>query len=219
MLMLQEKQYRREVAQKASVAEILNSSFVEAEDNTAAPNANGRQIKRANILATIVDKTETGGAYKSMVADDGTGQIKLRLFDDAQNLFGKTEVGDFALIIGKPRRYGDETYIVPELIRALKDVRWAEVRKLELMSIQPQQAEPKVDKKENKKSETPNNADVVSKDKLEIYKTIKELDTGKGTDVSEAIMKCGSNAEALIKEMIMAGDLFEVSPGRLKVLE
>lgn len=219
MLMLQEKQYRREVAQKASVAEILNSSFVEAEDNTAELNSNGRRIKRANILATIIDKTETRGAYKSMIVDDGTGQIKLRLFDDTQNLFGKTEIGDFALIIGKPRRYGDETYITPELIRALKDVRWAEVRKLELRSIRPQPAEPKEEKREAKKSQMPNNADVVSKDKIEVYKTIKELDTGRGTDVSEVVMKCGSNAEALIKEMVMAGDLFEVSPGRLKVLE
>ena len=216
--MLQEKQYRREVAQKASVAEILNSGFAEAEDGTAALNANGRQIKRANILATIVDKTDTGGAYKSMVADDGTGQIKLRLFDDASGLFGKTEVGDFVLIIGKPRHYGDETYIAPELIRALKDIKWAEVRKLELKKLQTQQ---KTGLAENlKENEKPlPNYDRVSKDKVVVYQAIKELDTGRGADVTEVILKCGSNAEALVKEMVRSGDLFEVSPGRLKVLE
>ena len=217
--MLQEKQYRREVAQKVSVAEILNSDFAEAEDETAALNANGRQIKRANILATIVDKADTGGAYKSMVADDGTGQVKLRIFDDTAGIFGKAEVGGFALIIGKPRHYGDETYIAPELIRTLKDTRWAEARKLELRILQTQQKTGTAETlKENEKPQL-NDSDIVSKDKVEVYNAIKELDTGRGADVTEIVLKCGSNAEALIKEMIRAGDLFEVSPGRLKVLE
>ncbi len=214
--MLQEKQYRREVAQKASVAEILNNA--EAEGGTASLNANGRQIKRANVLATIVDKTDTDGAYKSMVADDGTGQIRLRLFDDAAGLFGKTEIGDFALIIGKPRHYGDETYIAPELIRALKEIKWADVRKLELRIPRTQQ---KIGLAENlKENEKPlPNDDGVSKDKVKVYQAIKELDTGRGADVTEVVLKCGSNTETLVKEMIRSGDLFEVSPGRLKVLE
>lgn len=216
--MLQEKQYRREVAQKASIAGILSGDFVEAEDSTTALNVNGLQIKRANILATIVDKAESGGAYKSMAADDGTGQIKLRLFDDAQQLFGKAEVGDFALIIGKPRAYGSERYIAPELIKALKDVRWAEVRKLELKTQQARAAEANENRTNDEKPQPPNN-DVISRDKVEVYRAVKELDEGRGADVTEVIVKCGSNAEALIKEMTKAGDLFEVSSGRLKVLE
>lgn len=216
--MLQEKQYRREIAQKASIAGILSGDFVEAEDGTTALNINGLQIKRANILATIVDKTEAGEAYKSMVADDGTGQIKLRFFDDAQQLFGKMEVGDFALIIGKPRHYGSERYIAPELIKALKDVRWAEVRKLELKAQQTQVREAKESVTKDKTSQLPNN-DVVSKAKVEVYQAVKELDKGGGADVTDVVVKCGSNAEALIKEMTKAGDLFEVSPGKLKALE
>lgn len=216
--MLLEKQYRREVARKTRVAEILEGGFVEAEEGSAALNINGWQVKRVNMLATIVDKSEIGGAYKSMVADDGTGQIKLRLFDDAQQLFGKAEVGDFALIIGKPRAYGNEAYIAPELIKALKDVKWAEVRKLELKTQQARAI--KADKnKANDDKPQPPNTDVVSREKVEVYRAVKELDKGRGADVAEVAAKCGSNAEALIKEMTKAGDLFEVSPGMLKALE
>ena len=217
--MLQEKQYRREIAQKTSVAEILEGGFVETEDGATALNVNGRQVKRANILATIVDKADTVGAYKSMVADDGTGQIRLRLFDSESRLFERPEVGDFVLIIGKPRHYGEERYIAPELIKPLRDVKWAEVRKLELrlaVNKQPTTAAAIKDKKnENEMKE-----DAVSRDKVEVYKIVKELDTGRGADATEVMMKCASrNADALIKEMIRAGDLFEVSPGKLKVLE
>lgn len=217
--MLQEKQYRREVAQKTSVAEILKGGFMETEDGAATLSVNGRQIKRANILATIVDKADTGGAYKSMVADDGTGQIRLRLFDSESNLFERPAVGDFVMIIGKPRHYGGERYIAPELIKPLHDVKWAEVRKLELrlaMNKQPTTAAAIKDKKnENEMDEN-----AASRDKVEVYKIVKELDTGRGADATEVAMKCGSsNADALIKEMIKAGDLFEVSPGKLKVLE
>ncbi len=216
--MLLEKQYRREVARKTSVAGILEGGFVETGEGSAALNINGWQIKRANILATIVDKTESGEAYKSMVADDGTGQIKLRLFDDAQQLFGNAEVGDFALIIGKPRTYGSEAYIAPELIKALKDVKWAEVRKLELRTQQAWAIKAGENKTSDDKPQPPN-TDVVSRDKVEVYRAVKELDKGRGADVAEVAAKCGSNAEVLIKEMTKSGDLFEASPGRLKVLE
>ncbi|MBI2175927.1 hypothetical protein HYU40_01070 [Candidatus Woesearchaeota archaeon] len=215
--MLQEKQYRREVAKKASIAGILSGEFLESEDGTTALNANGVQIKRVNILATIVNKTEIGEAYKSMVADDGTGQIKLQVFDDAQQLFGKAEVGDFALIIGKPRAYGSERYIAPELIKVLKDTKWAEARKLELKTQQAQTAAANENATKDKKTQLPD--DMVSKGKVEVYQAVKELDKGRGADMTEVAAKCGNNAEALIKEMTKAGDLFEVSPGRLKVLE
>lgn len=216
--MLQEKPYRREVALKVSISGILGGDFVDAEDSTTELSANGLQVKRANILATIVDKAESGEAYKSMIADDGTGQIKLRLFDDAQQLFGKAEVGDFALIIGKLRAYGTERYIAPELIKALKDVRWAEVRKLELKTRQARAAEVNENRTNDEKPQSAN-SDVVSKAKVEAYQAVKELDKGRGADVTEVVAKCGSNAEGLVKDMLKAGDLFEVSPGRLKVLE
>ncbi|MBI2143351.1 hypothetical protein HYU20_03345 [Candidatus Woesearchaeota archaeon] len=215
--MLQERQYRREVAQKTSVAEILEGGFVETEDGSTVLNVKGRQIKRANILTTIVDKASAGGAYKSMVADDGTGQIRLRFFDSESQLYEKPEVGDFVLVIGRPRHYGEEKYIAPELVKPLRDVKWAEVRKLELKLAMKKHRAAAIKDEKNRNEGV---KDAIGRDKVEVYKIIKELDTGRGADATEVVMKCeGGNADSLIKEMIRAGDLFEVSPGKLKVLE
>jgi len=199
--MPQEKQYKREVAGKTSISRVLEAG-------------EGLLAGRVNILATVVDK-ESEGQYPRMVVDDGTGQLRLRFFDNAQQLFEKASIGDFILLIGKPRRYAQETYIAPEIIKVVNDVKWAEVRKLELRTAKP---EAEKEKAEDIRSET-NDADIVSKDKLELYRIIKELDSGRGADVGEVAAKFGGNSDSLIREMIKNGDIFEVLPGRLKVLE
>lgn len=225
--MLQERQenrFKREVARKASVADILRGEFTENEEGGRTLLISGKQARRVSILATVVDKSDQESqAYKSTVIDDGTAQIRLRFFDNEPWLFEKAEVGNFALIVGKPRSYGSESYIAPEIIKPLKDVKWAEVRKLELKALQTAVREgisegsavaaaEKIIKKDD--------SDFVSKGKQEIYRIIKELDAGKGADMTEVVTKSGSeNSEQLIKEMIIAGDLFEILPGKLKVLE
>lgn len=200
-----EQQYKREIARKTMVAELLS-----ADDDFNA--------KRVSMLATVVDKDGQEAQHKSIVVDDGSGQLKLRFFDNEQ-LFEKCELGSFVLVIGKPRRYGAETYVAPEILKTVNNVKWAEVRKLELKIAKlnnPPAAEAKND---NVAEDIAEESNFVSKDKLELYRVIKSLDTGQGADVSEVTAKFGNSAESLIREMVKNGDLFEVLPGRLKVLE
>ena len=179
----------------------------------------GRPVRRVNMLAVVVDKDSAESqSYKSLVVDDGTAQIRLRLFDTEAPLFEKLEVGDFAAIIGKPRRYGSEVYITPEILKHLNNVKWAEVRRLEVavqhVKTAPSKNAGKVAAMEEELS------DAVGKDKLLVYKIVKALDAGRGADLSEVTLKSGlGNAESVIREMLKNGDLFEVLPGRLKVLE
>ncbi|MBI2141275.1 hypothetical protein HYU16_02520 [Candidatus Woesearchaeota archaeon] len=232
--MLQEKQFKRDAAQKASINEILQGAFELAEDGTTVLNTGNRQIKRVNILATVVAKNESqeGEGWEDAVVDDGTGQIRLRFFDN-EAMLKKLAVGDFTAIIGRPRHYGGETYIAPEVLKPANNVKWAEVRKLELLMQAKAQSyagnEKTVVKAAGKNREGMQDRDLdgidyVSKGKIEIYRIIKELDTGRGADISAVAIKftekfSGGNAELLISEMTKAGDLFEVLPGRLKVLE
>ncbi len=222
--MLQEKQFRREAARKSSIGEILNGKFVDAEEGSAALNISGQAARRLNLLATVVDKEDTESqSYKSLVVDDGTAQIRLRFFDAEMPLFEKLEIGDFAAIIGKPRSYGSEVYITPEIARPLKNVKWADVRKLELkLQKAREHATAMTPAAENLVEQlvVEEPADVVSKEKMELYKIVKALDAGRGVDLNEVTAKSGlGNAESLIREMLRNGDLFEVLPGRLKVLE
>lgn len=232
--MLQERKIRRDVAQRISVAGILNGNFQENEYGASTLNVNGNPIRRINLLATVVAKNDREG-QKSLVVDDGTGQIRLRFFENDWQ-FGKSEIGDFVLIIGRLRRFGAESYVVPEILKPVKDVKWADARRLELMakesSVHAVQGETAaadvadatvgaVVQEENLgKSEGNSGPDIVSKEKVEIYSIIKSLDSGRGADMVEVISKAGSrDAERLIREMLKSGDLFEALPGRLKVLE
>ena len=218
--MLQEKQFKREAAQKFSAGEILKGEFTETGDGALAMSIAGRPVRRVNMLATVVDKDSSESqSYKSLVVDDGTAQIRLRLFDTDAPLFEKLEVGDFAIIIGKPRRYGNEVYITPEILKHLNNVKWAEVRRLELAALREQKAALNSNGSEVAAVEE-ELADAVGKDKQQVYRIVKELDTGRGADLSEVAIKCGvGNAELIIRDMLKNGDLFEVLPGRLKVLE
>ncbi len=233
--MLQEKQFKREVAQKASINEILRGAFEQAENGTTVLNTGNRQIKRVNILATVVAKSDSpeGEGWKDAVVDDGTGQIRLRFFDNETVLtvLKKLAVGDFAAIIGRPRHYGGETYIVPEVLKPVNNAKWADARRLELLMQANAQNNAGNEKTVVKAAAAGKNMedlqdrhldgqDYVSKEKVEIYRIIKSLDSGRGADTAEVISKAGSrDAERLIREMLKLGDLFEALPGRLKVLE
>ena len=218
--MLQEKQFKREAAQKFSAGEILKGEFTETGDGAIAMSIAGRPVRRVNLLATVVDKDSSESqSYKSLLVDDGTAQIRLRFFDTDTPLFEKLEVGNFAIIIGKLRHYGSEVYVTPEILKPLKNVKWAEVRKLEL-AVPRGQTSASNNSGRKVAAVEEELVDVVGKDKLQVYKIVKELDTGRGADLSEVALKAGlNNAESIIRDMLKNGDLFEVLPGRLKVLE
>jgi len=52
-----------------------------------------------------------------------------------------------------------------------------------------------------------------------IIKRIKGLDTGDGADFESVIKDHGDGAENLIKSLMKRGKIFELKPGKLKVLE
>ena len=54
----------------------------------------------------------------------------------------------------------------------------------------------------------------------EIYSLIKSLDNGDGVSVDDVIKSSkDKSAEFIINKLLESGDIFEIKPGRLKVLE
>lgn len=201
---------KRQVAHKVNISEILNAGFAKDEVSAGYIKLNNVNISRVNVLATIVHKSE--GTYASSVIDDGTGKIQLRAFENT-NIFSKADVGDFILVIGKIREFNNEKYIMPEILKKI-DIEWMNVRKLELKNsgLVAGNAENKV-------------SDVYADEKSsvigeEVYLLIKRLDLGEGVPVDELIKSSNNvKAEAIINKLMESGDIFEVKPGRLKVLE
>ena len=118
-------------AVKVSIKEIEEGEYV--EDQEQNPNyiiiKNDYKIFRINLIATLVYK-EIRGSISSILIDDGTAKIILRLFEENKISFD-LEVGDVIQIIGKVRIYNQEKYIFPEIIKKVNPL-WLKVRFIEL---------------------------------------------------------------------------------------
>lgn len=215
--MLQERQYKREVAYKTGIGEILKGEF-EPVDGSLSLISAGRTLKRVSVMATIVDKSPEEDNTPGFTIDDGTGQIRLRLFDDAGALHQKAGLGDFVLVIGRLRGFNNEKYIAPEIIKAVENLKWAEVRKLESRIAGVKNKGAVMAEKTQAAGETPEEG-FVSREKVEVYRLVRELDAGPGAELAEVKARAGEGSDKTIAEMLSAGDIFEVLPGRLKVLE
>ena len=227
---LQQKTQKRQAAIKVRVRDIINGKYVKEEG--WLPNyiamQNGGKASRVNIIGTIVFKSnEENFNYKNFVIDDGSGKISVRSFEKEDNI-SKFDVGDAVLIIGRPREFNNEKYIIPEIAKSIQNPMWMEVRKLELELNKNFGAEMN-DKNINENEAARNtivpeeaeevNANVKS-DSDVIYDLIKKLDAGNGVQIEEVIEKSNSaDAEKLINMLLENGNIFEVKPGKVKVLE
>src|SRR3989344_2690735 len=210
------KSFFRFPAEKISIQELEEGEYIEEKEqnpNYLLVNKN-KKIFRINIIATLVHK-ELRGSVTSILIDDGSGKITLRIFEENKTAF-HLEVGDVVQVIGKIRIFNQEKYIFPEIIKKINPV-WLKVRSLEVQQdkkqiekeekpvqkIEPTKSE---DKKEMAKEiisskkivEQINNFEVVSEEIEEnnpllpfekLSKLISGLDKGEGAMIEEIIEK------------------------------
>jgi len=218
-----EKSQKRQIAYKVKINDILKGEYVK-EEGEWVPNyikVEDKKISRVNLMAVIVSKQNLENTnYQNLLIDDGSGKTSIRSFEEGNN-FNNIEVGDFVLVIGRPREYFNEKYIVSEILKKIEDPLWAEARKLELegkgdVKEQIKDTESElVDKGENTEEEQIE--DDINK---KIFNLIKEIDIGEGADTQEVITQSNiDEAEEIIKKLLKQGEIFEIKHGRLKVLE
>jgi RPA family protein len=204
---------KRQVAYKVSVKEILDGNYIKEEGWN--PNyltlKDGRQISRVNIIGTIIEKQKNESSdYKNITLDDGSAEISLRLFDNSIDT-DKFNIGDPIMIIGRVREFGNERYILPEIIKNIENIDWISLRLLELNR--------KIEKKPKKLEIYDVKEEVIEEDKG-IISIIRKLDSGDGADFNEVIKRSKDpNAEKVLNNLIKIGELFEIKPGKIKVLE
>ena len=212
-----EKSQKRQIAYKVKINDILKGEYVK-EEGEWVPNyikIENKKVSRINLMAVVVSKQNLENTnHQSLLIDDGSGKISVRSFEE-QNNFNNIDVGDFAMVIGRPREYFNEKYIVSEILKKIENPLWVEVRKLELG---------KKEIKEESKSEVINKEEEIEEQtddiNKKIFKLIKEIDIGEGADTQEVITKSNINkAEDIITNLLEHGEVFEIKPGKLKVLE
>lgn len=207
---LQQKPFqKRQVAYKVRISDILNGKFTKDEFSAGYIKLSDCNVSRVNVIATVVYKPENSPSYNNAVIDDGTGKILLRSFEN-MGAFPKMDVGDVVLVIGKIREFNDEMYIVPEIFKKLDNFMWMNVRGLELRKG--------VDFDNYPKSEIKVSAEEVNNE--EICSIIRKLDNGDGAFVEDVIKNLKYDAaEKMLNILLEKGNIFEIKPGKLKVLE
>lgn len=208
----------RLTAIKCAIGELLNGNYKVKEGSLPSFVETVRgNVSRVNVIAAVVGKPSPS----SLHIDDGSGTIETRSFD-TEELFGNVLVGDILLLIGRPREYQGKRYLVAEIAKRLGTPTWLKLRKAELGEIaQPPKEKVPIPKKEvleertEKKPDTPliNQTDA-------ILALIKKLDDGSGVPIETVIEESENvEAESILTTLMAEGEIFEIRPGRVKVLE
>ena len=213
---LKKQSVKRQTAFKIRVKDILNSKYI--KEDGWLPNyieVNENKISRVNVIGTIVLKIDEN----NIVLDDGSGKITMRVFEN-DGFFKKIDIGDVILLIGRPREFGSEKYIMPEILKKIENPMWINVRKIELRLNNKNL----VTNFEGDRKEEVIQKGIIGEIKNDtcekIFNLIKELDKGEGIDTMEILNNINDkDAEKIINKLLENGEIFETKPGRLRVLE
>src|SRR3989338_6066966 len=118
---MEQEQIKRAAAIKLLISELRGLPYMK-EDGWASSflQAEGR-IYRLSLIGTVIQKSADN---LSLTVDDGSGTIALRVFEDRGML--SKDIGDIVLVIGKPREFSSERYVLPEVVKKV-DVGWLRV--------------------------------------------------------------------------------------------
>ena len=201
---------KRQIAYKVGINSLVKGEYV--KESGWLPNyilINGQKASRVNVIGVIVNIAE-GTSSKEFLLEDKTGRMAVRSFENLEVL-SKLNVGEIVKIIGRPREFNNEKYLVPEIVKVV-DRGWFELRVLELGEVVSEKPEEiKIEKEKIKENIIKSNVDPE-----EVIKIIKLLDSGDGADYEEVVSKIKD--DKIIKALLEEGEIFEIKPGRLKIL-
>jgi len=206
---------KRETAYKLRIGDLLrgNQIFEQLESlnkRLLHVELGDKKILRINIIANVIDKFESQGEtrFASITLDDGSGQIRARVFGEDINKFNELTQGDTILIIGLLRSFNQELYIYPEIIKK-QNPKYLLVRKLEIEKSIP-------------KTPTPKQKKEIKAFRDEIIEMIKTAETNEGIDKDEIINKLKNGNPQIISQEIQKlleeGIIYEPRPGRVRYL-
>lgn len=208
--MTPDQQFKRNIAYKFRIGDLLIGKPVMNGEKFSFIELGNKKIVRINIIGNIVDKYESGDEKKYLffTLDDGSGQIKLKIFGDDSDRFKEFYQGQTVVIIGTLRNWNNETYISPEIIRET-DSKYLLIRKFET------------------ERDTPANTNSVQKGEItaikdKILDLIKDAEEKGGIEIEELIKSLQDFSPSIINQEIQKfleeGIAFEPRPGKIRWL-
>lgn len=200
---------KRKTAVVCEVKDILESEYI--KNQGWSPNyllIKGHEVSRVNLVGIIINKSEN-----NYTLEDQSGKINLMLFNQ-EDKFENYKAGQIVRVIGKPREYEENRFLVPEIMSKIKNPKWVEYHQ-KLLDLR----ENKTNTVKPKKKIKPKIPDQTNYSGL-ITDLIKDLDEGQGVPYEDVLREIeGDDIEQEIKQLINEGELFEIRPGMLKVLD
>ncbi len=222
----------RNAAVKCCIRQLLAGRFEQTAEGIRYFLSGEKLAGRINLIAAVVG-TEEKGSVTSLLLDDGTGQITARLFEmqAAQKFISFLSIGKIVLIIGKMRLFNQERYLSPEIIKPIP-AGWILVRKKELGTLRTVQPEAVKEGGAGELREELIKEDVeaienmgkvvesgVELPRQKILELIKAADFGEGALVEDIVEQFPfSTGEEIISSLRSRGVIFEITPGRVKIL-
>jgi len=204
-----EEKKQRATAYKLRIGSIIGGRAVtDAEGRLNYFEINNKRVLRTNIVASIIDRYESEDPekkYLSFTIDDGSGQIRLKIFGDDVDKYKEFSQGDTVMVIGMLRVFNNETYIIPEIIKK-QDPKYLLVRKLEL---EGESENIEISKEEVK----------ALRDQL--IDMIKGAEADGGIEIDKLIMELKTDPEIINKEIqkiLEEGLAYEPKPGKIRYL-
>ncbi|MBU0929822.1 MAG: hypothetical protein KJ623_02015 [Nanoarchaeota archaeon] len=141
-------EFIRDIAYRTWIKDLKNGAFFEKQSELE-PNyilINNKKISRVYLIASVIQKFENeDSSYANITIDDGSSDIRLKVWKNDVELISDILISNLILVIGKIKKYEDEIYIVPEIVKKV-DPNWELVHKLILLK------EPKHENIEKEKS-------------------------------------------------------------------
>ncbi len=207
-----EDKFKRNIAYKFRIGDLLIGKPIMDGDRFSFLELGDKKIVRVNIVGNIVEKYESEGdkKYIFFTFDDGSGQIKLRVFGENVEKFSDISQGQTVVIIGVLRFFNNEVYITPEIIKE-QDTKYLLLRKMEI-------------EKEKSENSPPVQKEQIIAIKDKILDLIKNSEQEGGIDIDKIIMNptlSGTSPEIInqeTKKLLEEGIIFEPRPGKLRWL-
>ncbi len=203
---MEQQQYKRNIAYKFRIGSILNGKQTMEGEKLKYVEIDGKNAVRVNVIANIIDKYVQDGEKKfaSITLDDGSGQLKIKVFGDDIHEFEPLNQGDTIQVIGLLRSWKAELYVTPESIKK-KEPGFLLVRKLEVEKAMPKKLQ---------------RAELAAlKDKM--LDMIKAAEKDNGIETDKLITELHEPPEAInneIKKLLEEGMIYEPRPGKLRYL-
>lgn len=215
---------QRQTAVKLLIADLLSGEFSKEESQTPVLSLGEQKIYRVNVIGLVIGKAEEE-VLANIFLNDGTASINLRFFERNPAL-DELNTGDAVMVVGRLRDYNGERYLSPEIVKKV-DRLWLQHRRKELgaenrqlkAAVKEEPAGKIIPKTEPVEEEIKEESSEFLSPEGKILKSIADLDKGEGAEIDEVLALSKVNyAEEIIKRMLERGELFQIMPGRVKVV-